>query len=151
MAIYVERFIAEFARRLSVTAILQQSDSKISFTQGEFRPRCSQVDHHRNLCGTDVFKIIYRKIMPAYSKQKTTKFRSSERVHLDRKSTLFFFVVPLHYFYCIIFTNLHVLSMLSLSFIIILLHFETHFWRGGVDNKMAIRRRQLLIQSIPAT
>ena len=136
MAIYVERFIAEFARRLSVTAILQQSDSKISFTQGEFRPRCSQVDHHRNLCGTDVFKIIYRKIMPAYSKQKTTKFRSSERVHLDRKSTLFF-SLPL----CIIFTNLHVLSMLSLSFIIILLHFETHFWRGGVDNKMAIRRR----------
>ena len=132
----MERFIAEFARRLSVTAILQQSDSKISFTQGEFRPRCSQVDHHRNLCGTDVFKIIYRKIMPAYSKQKTTKFRSSERVHLDRKSTLFF-SLPL----CIIFTNLHVLSMLSLSFIIILLHFETHFWRGGVDNKMAITRR----------
>ena len=104
MAIYVERFIAEFARRLSVTAILQQSDSKISFTQGEFRPRCSQVDHHRNLCGTDVFKIIYRKIMPAYSKQKTTKFRSSETVHLDRKSTLFF-SLPL----CIIFIALFLL------------------------------------------
>ena len=138
----MERFIAEFARRLSVTAILQQSDSKISFTQGEFRPRCSQVDHHRNLCGTDVFKIIYRKIMPAYSKQKTTKFRSSERVHLDRKSTLFF-SLPL----CIIFIALflliymYYLCLISLSFIIILLHFETHFWRGGVDNKMAIRRR----------
>ena len=138
----MERFIAEFARRLSVTAILQQSDSKISFTQGEFRPRCSQVDHHRNLCGTDVFKIIYRKIMPAYSKQKTTKFRSSERVHLDRKSTSFF-SLPL----CIIFIALflliymYYLCLISLSFIIILLHFETHFWRGGVDNKMAIRRR----------
>ena len=133
----MERSIAELVRRLSMIAILQQRDSKISFTQGEFRPRCSEVDHHRNLCGTDVFKILYRKIMmSAYRKQKTTKFRSSERVHLDRKSTLFI-LLPL----CIIFTNFHVLSILSLSFITILLHFETHFWRGGVDNKMAIRRR----------
>ena len=125
-------------------AILQQSDSKISFIQGEFPPRCSEVDHHRNLCGTDVFKILYQKIMSAYRKQKTTKFRSSERVHLDRKSTLFILLLL-----CIIFTNLHVLSILSislpLSFIIILFHFEIHFWRGGVDNKMAIRKRKLLI------
>ena len=108
--------------------ILQQSDSKISFIQGEFPPRCSEVDHHRNLCGTDVFKILYQ------------KFRSSERVHLDRKSTLFILLLL-----CIIFTNLHVLSILSislpLSFIIILFHFEIHFWRSGVDNKMAIRKR----------
>ena len=138
----MERSIAELAHRLPMIEILQQSDSKISFTQGEFRPSCSEVDHHRNLCSTDVFKIVYRKIKPAYRKQKTTKFRSSERVHLDRKSTLFT-LLPLY----IIFTNLYVLHVsilsmsLPLSFIIILFHFEIHFWRGGVDNKMAIRKR----------
>ena len=136
----MERSTAELARKLSMIAILQQSVSKISFSQGELRPRCSEVDHHRNLCGTDVFKILYRNIMLAYRKQKTTKFRPSKRVHLDRKSTLFI-LLPLY----TIFTNLHVLHVFKIiiiitiiiynhfiSFIIILFHLFLKFSFGEV-------------------